>query len=74
MIVYSSLISALGRAGEWQQACAIFRRMELAGIDADVVCYNSIISACARGGSWEQAWAAFTGSLRLVVCCASYHP
>ena len=56
---YTSLMSLCQKAGEWQRAMDIFRRMETADIKADVVAYNSAIAACAKGLDWEQAWAVF---------------
>lgn len=56
---YTSLMSLCQRAGQWQRAMDIFRRMETAGVKADVVAYNSAIAACAKGLDWEQAWAVF---------------
>ena len=52
-------MSLCQRAGQWQRAMDIFRRMETAGVKADVVAYNSAIAACAKGLDWEQAWAVF---------------
>lgn len=52
-------MSLCQRAGQWQRAMDIFRRMETAAVKADVVAYNSAIAACAKGSDWEQAWAVF---------------
>lgn len=51
----------------------IFRRMEAADVEVDVVAYNSAIAACAKGGDWEQAWAVFS-SKWLPVCICTVKP
>ncbi len=57
---YTSLMSLCHRAGQWQRAMQVFRRMEAADVTVDVIAYNSAIAACAKGGDWEQAWAVFS--------------
>lgn len=57
---YTSLMSLCQKAGQWQRAMQIFRRMEAADVKVDVVAYNSAIAACAKGSDWEQAWAVFS--------------
>ena len=57
---YTSLMSLCQRAGQWQKAMQVFRRMEAADVTVDVIAYNSAIAACAKGGDWEQAWAVFS--------------
>jgi len=49
---YSSLISLLGRAGDWEGALRTARTL---GCDPDVHVFNAAISACARAGRFDEA-------------------
>ncbi len=71
-------MSLCQRAGQWQKAMQVFRRMEAADVTVDVIAYNSAIAACAKGGDWEQAWAVFSSeytckpaylACSLIGCC-----
>ncbi len=71
-------MSLCQRAGQWQKAMQVFRRMEAADVTIDVIAYNSAIAACAKGGDWEQAWAVFSSeytckpaylACSLIGCC-----
>ena len=65
---YTSLMSLCQRAGQWQKAMQVFRRMEAANVTVDVIAYNSAIAACAKGGDWEQAWAVFSSEYTCKHC------
>ncbi len=64
VVTYTTLVSLCARAGQWQEAMRIFRRMEAAGVRGDAMAYNSAITACAKGGAWQTAWAVFSGMRR----------
>jgi hypothetical protein len=41
--------------GQWQQAMAIFHKMEAQGLRRDAITYSSTISALAKGKQWSLA-------------------
>ena len=61
VVTYTTVMGVLHRSGQWQMAMRIFRKMEGAGIQADVKAYNAAIAACAKGCDWQQAWSVFAG-------------
>ena len=61
VVTYTTIMGVLHRSGQWQMAMHIFRKMEGAGIQADVKAYNAAIAACAKGCDWQQAWSVFAG-------------
>lgn len=50
VVHYTTLMSVLQRAGQWRQSMEVYRRMEAAGVQPDVVAHNSAIAACAKVG------------------------
>ena len=61
VVTYTTVMGVLHRSGQWQMAMHIFKKMEGAGIQADVKAYNAAIAACAKGCDWQQAWSVFAG-------------
>lgn len=53
------MISAYGKAGEWEKAMSLFHRAEDAGVKLDCVAFNALIDACARGNQWDRARGVF---------------
>jgi pentatricopeptide repeat protein len=51
VVHYTTLMSVLQRAGRWEQAMAVFERMEAAGVEPDVQAYNAAITTYAKVGS-----------------------
>lgn len=45
---YNSVITACGRAGEWQRALSVLRQMYSYGAVPDVITYNAALAACAE--------------------------
>ncbi|GMH56894.1 hypothetical protein TrRE_jg4877 [Triparma retinervis] len=61
LIAYTSVISCMGRSGEWEVAVKIFGDMKREGINGDRTVYNAMLSALGRGdrpdmvvGIWEE--------------------
>ncbi|CAE7234852.1 unnamed protein product, partial [Symbiodinium sp. KB8] len=48
MITYSSTISALNRAGQWQKALQLLAECSAAQWRADVILYSSAVSSCEK--------------------------
>lgn len=53
---YTTLMSCLQKAGQWEQSVAVFREMRAAGVAPDVVAYNAAIAACARVRPRRRCW------------------
>jgi pentatricopeptide repeat protein len=49
------LIQNFIAGGQWQQAMAIFHKMEAQGLRRDAITYSSTISALAKGKQWSLA-------------------
>jgi pentatricopeptide repeat protein len=47
--------TSLNAGGQWQQAMAIFHKMEAQGLRRDAITYSSTISALAKGKQWSLA-------------------
>ena len=55
VVTYTALISACGRAGEWQRALAAFGNMAYQGCRPDAIVYNAIIDTLWETGVfWAQ--------------------
>ena len=55
VVTYTALISACGRAGEWQRALAAFGSMAYQGCRPDAIVYNAIIDTLWETGVfWAQ--------------------
>lgn len=54
VVSWSSLIDGYVKAGEYMEALALFRRMQVAGAEANEVTMVSILCACAHLGALEQ--------------------
>ncbi|CAE7947721.1 unnamed protein product [Symbiodinium sp. KB8] len=54
-IMYSSAVSACGRAFEWQQALRLLGEVEMEQFAPEIVVYNSAITACEKTEKWEAA-------------------
>jgi pentatricopeptide repeat protein len=52
---YNAYITQLGRRKRWEDALALYARMQAAGFKADVVTYSALISACEKGAQWGRA-------------------
>ncbi|KAK8967475.1 Pentatricopeptide repeat-containing protein [Platanthera guangdongensis] len=55
LIVYTSMIRALGMHGHGLEALETFTEMLMIGIKPDSVCFVSVLSACSHGGLVEEA-------------------
>ena len=62
--VYSALMAACEKAGQWQQALRLFAEMRAKGVVQNAVAYCATISACGRAGPSPCG----TGR-----CSSSYH-
>ena len=69
VVTYTTVMGVLHRSGQWQMAMRIFKKMEGAGIQADVKAYNAAIAACAKGCNWQQAWSVFAGLFQPACSC-----
>ncbi|CAN0530657.1 unnamed protein product, partial [Ectocarpus sp. 8 AP-2014] len=56
-MVYTSAISACGRAGQCERAVGLFREISMlrVGFRPDAVSYSAVITALGEGGQWEEA-------------------
>lgn len=52
--------------GQWQQAMAIFHKMEAQGLRRDAITYSSTISALAKGKQWSLALQVGDGWLSVI--------
>ncbi|CAK9014811.1 unnamed protein product [Durusdinium trenchii] len=55
VISYSSCISSLEKALQWQKALELFLGMEGREITRNVICCNALISACEKSEHWSMA-------------------
>lgn len=55
MISYTTAISACGSGGTADEAVAIFREMEGAGVPPNIITHNAVVAACVAAGEWERA-------------------
>ncbi|GJP75114.1 hypothetical protein CLOP_g5602 [Closterium sp. NIES-67] len=62
VVTWTAVLTACARAGEWQQAEALFTQMQTNGVMPNEVSWAALISAYAKGGQWEKA----VGALRLI--------
>ena len=72
LTTYNSILSACGRAGEWQRALRLFASLP----QRDVISYNACISACGQVSEWQHALLLMSdiearGGADVVTCCAS---
>ena len=54
-VAYENLLSALARAGEWEQAWACVGAMRRVGVRPSARAYNALIAACGKGGAPARA-------------------
>ena len=59
-ISFNTAISACAKTADWENALALFRRMEASGIERTTVTYTGLINACAEGMQLDKAMALFT--------------
>lgn len=52
---YSSAVSSLEAAGQWQRAIGVLQSMREDGEIPNLYCLNAAISACEKGGAWVEA-------------------
>jgi len=52
---FATVITACGKAGEWQQCMKLYDQMGALGVPKDRVVYNSMINALQAAGQWERA-------------------
>jgi pentatricopeptide repeat protein len=52
---FSAVVSCFGEAGMTADALNVFDRMQLSGIQPNVISYNAAITACEKGMQWEKA-------------------
>ncbi|CAI5494857.1 unnamed protein product [Closterium sp. Naga37s-1] len=62
VVTWTVVLTACARAGEWQQAEALFTQMQTNGVMPNEVSWAALISAYAKGGQWEKA----IGALRAI--------
>lgn len=55
VISFTAAISACGSGGSAEDAVAIFREMDGAGVPPNVITHNSVMAACVTAGRWEKA-------------------
>ena len=55
VVTFSSLIHALGTAGQWQAAIEAFASMEKANVAPNEYTYSSLMAALRRGGERQRA-------------------
>lgn len=52
---YNSIISACGKAGQWEKAVDLLREMQTKdGLAPNAMTYNSAMIACGDGGQWDK--------------------
>ena len=51
----AAMLGALGRAGEAQEAAALFSSMSWDGVPRSLHAYNAALTAAARAGAWREA-------------------
>lgn len=56
---YQALISACGKAGQWEAAEALFEVCGASGVQPDFLLYGTLMSAYEKGAQWERAEALF---------------
>ena len=64
-ITYSSLIAACAKGGKIEEALEVFKSMQAAELDPDVIFHSSLITSCAQGGKTEEALEVFKSMQRL---------
>ncbi|KAK9811789.1 hypothetical protein WJX72_010082 [[Myrmecia] bisecta] len=52
---YASLMAACEKAGQWDMAMALFKRITVQNFQPDVSIFNSLIAACAHAGQYANA-------------------
>ena len=57
--MFSALMIAYGKGGQWERALAKFEALKAAGMQPNVITYNSLISVLGAGGMWEKALSKF---------------
>ncbi|CAI5495685.1 unnamed protein product [Closterium sp. Naga37s-1] len=62
VVTWTVVLTACARAGEWQQAEALFTQMQTNRVMPNEVSWAALISAYAKGGQWEKA----IGALRAI--------
>ncbi|CAE7276356.1 unnamed protein product [Symbiodinium sp. CCMP2456] len=54
-VVYTTLMVAFSRHGEWRQALDLFRRLVAEHVQTDIVLYGAAVKACEEGSQWQEA-------------------
>lgn len=64
VVAWSTAISALAKAGQWELAEEKFKQMKQNGCQPNIVTYSSLIKAYGDVGLWEKAEAVFKSMLQ----------
>ena len=66
VFTYNSVISACGKARQWERACDLLERCESAGIKPNMITYSSAISVCQNAGRTRDAMVLLERSAEVV--------
>eukprot|EP00913_Durusdinium_trenchii_P007401 g6960.t1 len=55
IVGFSAMISALDKAGRWEDSLSLFEEMSSANLSPDTICLSAVISACGKGRQWQLA-------------------
>ena len=64
VVAWSTTISALAKAGQWELAEKKFLQMKTSGCQPNIITYSSLIKAYGDVGLWEKAEAVFKSMLQ----------
>lgn len=64
VVAWSTTISALAKAGQWELAEQKFQQMKQNGCQPNIVTYSSLIKAYGDVGLWEKAENVFKAMLQ----------
>jgi pentatricopeptide repeat domain-containing protein 1 len=54
--MYSALISANGKGGQWEEALKVFEDLKKDNVAPNtIITYSALISAYEKGGQWKEA-------------------